>query len=84
VGSLSLLQGIFPTQGSNQVSCISGGLFTRGATREAPKNIEIKENFDKVVPRVMIKSQNRIWSEKWESFPPPLLNEYIHQSLKSN
>ena len=28
VGSLSLLQGIFPTQGSNQVSCIAGGFFT--------------------------------------------------------
>ena len=28
VGSLSLFQGIFPTQGSNQVSCIAGGFFT--------------------------------------------------------
>ena len=28
VGSLSLLQGIFPTQGSNQVSCLAGGFFT--------------------------------------------------------
>ena len=28
VGSLSLLQGIFPTQGSNQVSRIAGGFFT--------------------------------------------------------
>ena len=35
VGSCSLLQGIFPTQGSNlgQVSCIAGGLFTSWATR---------------------------------------------------
>ena len=31
VGSLSLLQGIFPTQ----VSCIVGGFFTSWATREA-------------------------------------------------
>ena len=31
VGSLSLLQGIFPTQ----VSCIAGGFFTSQATREA-------------------------------------------------
>ena len=31
VGSLSLLQGIFPTQ----VSCIAGGFFTSWATREA-------------------------------------------------
>ena len=28
VGSLSLLQGIFPDQGSNQVSRIAGGFFT--------------------------------------------------------
>ena len=31
VSSLSLLQGIFPTQGS----CIAGGFFTSWATREA-------------------------------------------------
>ena len=35
VGSLSLLQGIFPTQGSNPVSRIAGGFFTAWATREA-------------------------------------------------
>ena len=35
MGSLSLLQGIFPTQGSNQVSHIAGGFFTSWATREA-------------------------------------------------
>ena len=35
VGSLSLLQGIFPIQGSNQVSCIAGGFFTSWAAREA-------------------------------------------------
>ena len=34
VGSLSLLQRIFPTQGLNQVSSIAGG-FTSWATREA-------------------------------------------------
>ena len=39
-----------------QVSCIAGGLLTRGTTREAPKNIGTKENFDKVVARVMLKS----------------------------
>ena len=33
VGSLSLLQGIFPTQELNQVSCIA--IFTSWATREA-------------------------------------------------
>ena len=36
VGSLSLLQGIFPTQGSNRVSCTAGRFFTNGAMREAP------------------------------------------------
>ena len=32
VRSLSILQGIFPTQGSNQVSHIGGGFFTSWAT----------------------------------------------------
>ena len=36
VGSLSLLQGIFPTQELNQASCIAGGFFTSWATKEAP------------------------------------------------
>ena len=35
-GSLSLLQGIFPTQGSNQVSHIADGFFTSWAAREVP------------------------------------------------
>ena len=35
VGSLSLLQGIFPTQDWTQVSRIAGGYFTNWATREA-------------------------------------------------
>ena len=35
LGCHSLLQGIFPTQGSNQVPCIVGRFFTIGATREA-------------------------------------------------
>ena len=34
VGCHALLQGIFLTQGSNQVSCIAGGFFTIWATRE--------------------------------------------------
>ena len=33
VGCHALLQGIFPTQGSNQVSCIAGGFFTASAIR---------------------------------------------------
>ena len=35
VGSLSLLQGIFPTQELNRGSCITGRFFTSWATREA-------------------------------------------------
>ena len=35
VGSLSLLQGIFPTQVQTQVSCIAGRFFTSWAIREA-------------------------------------------------
>ena len=35
VGYHDLLQGIFPTQGWTQVSCIAGGFFTDWATREA-------------------------------------------------
>ena len=34
-GSRSLLQGIFPTQGLKQISCIAGGFFISWATREA-------------------------------------------------
>ena len=37
VGSCSLLQGIFPTQGSNPGLCIARGFFTVWATREAPQ-----------------------------------------------
>ena len=36
VGSHSLLQGIFPTQGSNEASNITGRGFTIWATREVP------------------------------------------------
>ena len=35
VGSRSILQGIFPTQGSTPVSYNAGGFFTIWATREA-------------------------------------------------
>ena len=34
LGSLSLLQGIFPTQDWTRVSCIAGGFFTNGAIRQ--------------------------------------------------
>ena len=38
MGSLSLLQGIFPSQGLNQVSYLASGFFTSWATREAQKS----------------------------------------------
>ena len=37
VGSHAFLQGIFPTQESNQVSHIAGGFFITWATRETPE-----------------------------------------------
>ena len=37
VGSLSLLQGSFPTQESTSVSCIAGRFFISWASREAPR-----------------------------------------------
>ena len=41
VGSLSLLQGIFPTQGSNPGIHIAGGFFTSWATKEAQHLLKI-------------------------------------------
>ena len=40
VGSLSLLQGIFPTQGSTQIFCIAGRFFT-GWAQGRPRNTEV-------------------------------------------
>jgi len=37
VGCHALLQGIFPSQGSNLVSCIAGGFFTVSATKNSEK-----------------------------------------------
>ena len=45
VGSLSLLQGIFPTQDWTQVSRIAGRFFTSWATREALISPQIKLQF---------------------------------------
>ena len=44
VGSHSLLQGIFPTQGSNPVSYTAGRLFTVWASREAHNNSWLASN----------------------------------------
>ena len=41
VGSLSLLPGIFPTQGSNPGLHIAGGFFTSWAKREAPSSLRL-------------------------------------------
>ena len=51
VGSLSLLQEIFPTQGLNQVSCTAGGFFTSWATK-GNKSLSQWEGWDKKVFRV--------------------------------
>ena len=40
-----LLQGICPTRDWTQVSCITGGLFTVWATREAPQNSHLPQKF---------------------------------------
>ena len=40
VGCCALLQGIFPTQESTQVSCIVGGFFIVWATREAYSSVQ--------------------------------------------
>ena len=37
LGSLSLLQGILPSQEANQGLCLAGGFFTSWATRKAPE-----------------------------------------------
>ena len=44
VGCHVLLQGIFPTQGLNQVSCIAGGFLTIWATRGAHEECWILSN----------------------------------------
>ena len=49
VGSLSLLQGIFSTQGQTQVSCIAGGFFTSWAIREAQAQGETPLFFSNIV-----------------------------------
>ena len=51
VGSLSLLQGIFPTQGSNKVSCIAGQFFTSWATRD-----QLSYQESPIRSRVLVKS----------------------------
>ena len=50
MGCHALLQGIFLTQRSNQVSCIAGRIFTRWATRETKKSclMKVKEESEKV------------------------------------
>ena len=49
VGSLSLLQWIFPTQGSNPGCCIAGGFFTNWTTREAPPCISSSKSWDHIL-----------------------------------
>ena len=56
VGSLSLLQQIFPTQEWTRVSCIASGSFTNWAIREAP-------------PLSIIKIKNTYWKH-WARLLP--------------
>ena len=51
VGHHFLLQGILPTQGSNHVSCLAGGLFTT----ESP-TIQIREGSPTIIQMVWLKS----------------------------
>ena len=49
----ALLQGVFPTQGSNQclfVFCIAGGFFTTNATWETPVEYDSGMKKNKTVP----------------------------------
>ena len=51
VGSLSLVQGIFPTQELNRVSCTEGEFFTKWAIREDCKTLKSeKRNFKRKIP----------------------------------
>ena len=43
MGRCSFLQVIFPTQGSNPVSCTAGGFFTSWATREAKACVSVTQ-----------------------------------------
>ena len=47
VGSLSLLQGSFPTQESSQCPCSTGGFFTNWAIREAQPICKIRSNVNR-------------------------------------
>ena len=48
VGSLSLLQGIIPTEGQTWISCIAVGFFYQLNHKGNPKNIEVGENESEV------------------------------------
>ena len=55
VGSLSLLQEIFPAWDRNQVSYIAGGFFISWATREAKAKVNIKPRY------IMIDQWTNLW-----------------------
>ena len=57
VGSLSILQGIFPTQDQTQVSHIAGGFFTSWATREA-------QTLAQVLLKKGLNGQNEFWRHR--------------------
>ena len=67
MGSLSLLQGIFPTRNQTGVSCIADRFFTSWATREQPMSSVNRDNFTsyfpilkKVHPNWKVRSKKKI------------------------
>ena len=65
---LSLLQGIFPTQGSNPGSCIAGRFFTSWATREAQrkKQIQIQKIRHSLKGGMCLKKKKKWGKQEWD------------------
>ena len=83
VGTLSLLQGIFPTRDWTHVSHIASGFFTSWATREAQKWLRPVQLF--MIPRTVayqaplsMKFSNQ---EYWSGFPFPSQGVFPTQGL---
>ena len=82
-GSLSLLQGIFPTWGRTQVSRIAGRFFTSWATREAHNSGKSSVNLSHCCYNSLFKSQLRLYSlceDFWISFTQNEFSFLLHSS----
>ena len=69
-GCHDLLQGIFPTQESNQVSCVAGGFFTNWTIREAQisSSLLVNYNIEQNIWNNGFKAlDNRQDSDPWEN-----------------